>query len=340
MQCVTVISGYISMAVNALLRTPDTLTTRSTLLTWRFRKMKVDNFVFELTNPFSLKPLCAYIVLSGDTSVFQGIDERMPNELTASAYDTDAVRHTPERKCSVWIGSSGLHDARNFAYRSVDSCPSPLLHLIVKALSGEERYQKAIKSYFFLSTLRETERTWRELSSLTPRQSELPWGWESLLGSLVCLWSSHRCGRVVSWDPKAVVFDHRCGRVAMLGLKRLDKRVPIPKPSKQTKGHRSQDPAAKCSPGACRLGFGRCAPFWFSGSRCWFGFGLLLGVWVFVLLVFGYFSIFCVRSTTLKTDPSFGGRRGHVRSRYTLVMRSLETSDTSTRVCFRCLRGF
>merc|ERR1711948_192163 len=57
------------------------------------------------------KDLYANVVLSGGTTMFQGIGERMTKELTALAPSTMKIKVVapPERKYSVWIGGSILH---------------------------------------------------------------------------------------------------------------------------------------------------------------------------------------------------------------------------------------
>merc|ERR1711972_190276 len=52
--------------------------------------------------------LCANVVLSGGTTMFAGIGERMTKELTALAPSTMKIKVVapPERKYSVWIGGS------------------------------------------------------------------------------------------------------------------------------------------------------------------------------------------------------------------------------------------
>jgi actin-related protein len=56
------------------------------------------------------KDLYANIVLSGGTTMFNGIGERMDKEITALAPPTMKVKVVapPERKFSVWIGGSIL----------------------------------------------------------------------------------------------------------------------------------------------------------------------------------------------------------------------------------------
>merc|ERR1719487_2716746 len=62
------------------------------------------------------KGLYANVVLSGGTTMFQGIAERMTKELTALAPSTMRIRVVapPERKYSVWIGGSILASLSTF----------------------------------------------------------------------------------------------------------------------------------------------------------------------------------------------------------------------------------
>merc|ERR1711939_1187599 len=62
------------------------------------------------------KDLYANVVLSGGTTMFQGIAERMTKELTALAPSTMRIRVVapPERKYSVWIGGSILASLSTF----------------------------------------------------------------------------------------------------------------------------------------------------------------------------------------------------------------------------------
>eukprot|EP00461_Guttulinopsis_vulgaris_P000003 UN00003 len=56
------------------------------------------------------KDLYGNTVMSGGTTMFDGIDTRMAKELTALAPPTMAIKVVapPERKYSVWIGGSIL----------------------------------------------------------------------------------------------------------------------------------------------------------------------------------------------------------------------------------------
>jgi len=62
------------------------------------------------------KDLYANVVLSGGTTMFQGIGERMTKELTALAPSTVKIKVVapPERKYSVWIGGSILSSLSTF----------------------------------------------------------------------------------------------------------------------------------------------------------------------------------------------------------------------------------
>merc|ERR1711907_602185 len=62
------------------------------------------------------KDLYSNIVLSGSTTMFQGIGERMTKELTALAPSTMKIKVVapPERKYSVWIGGSILSSLSTF----------------------------------------------------------------------------------------------------------------------------------------------------------------------------------------------------------------------------------
>jgi actin beta/gamma 1 len=62
------------------------------------------------------KDLYANVVLSGGTTMFQGIGERMTKEITALAPSTMKIKVVapPERKYSVWIGGSILSSLSTF----------------------------------------------------------------------------------------------------------------------------------------------------------------------------------------------------------------------------------
>jgi actin-related protein len=62
------------------------------------------------------KDLYANVVLSGGTTMFPGIAERMTKELTALAPATMKIKVVapPERKYSVWIGGSILSSLSTF----------------------------------------------------------------------------------------------------------------------------------------------------------------------------------------------------------------------------------
>ena len=62
------------------------------------------------------KDLYSNVVLSGGTTMFTGIGERMTKELTALAPSTMKIKVVapPERKYSVWIGGSILSSLSTF----------------------------------------------------------------------------------------------------------------------------------------------------------------------------------------------------------------------------------
>ena len=62
------------------------------------------------------KDLYGNVVLSGGTTMFNGIAERMQKELTALAPSTMKIKiiAPPERKYSVWIGGSILASLATF----------------------------------------------------------------------------------------------------------------------------------------------------------------------------------------------------------------------------------
>merc|ERR1712139_317412 len=62
------------------------------------------------------KDLYANIVLSGGTTMFEGIAARMEKEITALAPSTMKIKviAPPERKYSVWIGGSILSSLSTF----------------------------------------------------------------------------------------------------------------------------------------------------------------------------------------------------------------------------------
>merc|ERR1719433_1968870 len=62
------------------------------------------------------KDLFLNVVLSGGTTMFMGIGERMTKELTALAPSTVKIKvfAPPERKYSVWIGGSILSSLSSF----------------------------------------------------------------------------------------------------------------------------------------------------------------------------------------------------------------------------------
>merc|ERR1712054_679034 len=80
------------------------------------------------------KGLYTNVVLSGGTTMFAGIGERMSKELTALAPSTMKVRVVlpPERKYSVWIGGSILSSLSTFQQmwitKEYDECGPSIVH--------------------------------------------------------------------------------------------------------------------------------------------------------------------------------------------------------------------
>merc|ERR1719414_1151906 len=81
------------------------------------------------------KDLYANIVLSGGTTMFQGIGERMQKEITALAPSTIKIKiiAPPERKYPVWIGGSILASLSTFQQmwitkQEYDECGPSIVH--------------------------------------------------------------------------------------------------------------------------------------------------------------------------------------------------------------------
>merc|ERR1712045_395164 len=81
------------------------------------------------------KDLYQNVVLSGGTTMFQGIGERMTKELTALAPSTMKIKVVapPERKYSVWIGGSILSSLSTFQQKWIskqeyDECGPAIVH--------------------------------------------------------------------------------------------------------------------------------------------------------------------------------------------------------------------
>merc|ERR1712070_1036289 len=72
--------------------------------------------IHDTTFQYIRKDLYANVVLSGGTTMFQGVGERMTKELTALAPSTMKIKVVapPERKYSVWIGGSILSSLSTF----------------------------------------------------------------------------------------------------------------------------------------------------------------------------------------------------------------------------------
>merc|ERR1719402_674190 len=60
------------------------------------------------------KDLYANIVMSGGTTMYPGIADRMQKEITGLAPSTIKIIAPPERKYSVWIGGSILSSLSTF----------------------------------------------------------------------------------------------------------------------------------------------------------------------------------------------------------------------------------
>jgi len=81
------------------------------------------------------RDLYANVVLSGGTTMFQGIGERMTKELTALAPSTMKIKVVapPERRYSVWIGGSILSSLSTFQQmwiykQEYDECGPTIVH--------------------------------------------------------------------------------------------------------------------------------------------------------------------------------------------------------------------
>merc|ERR1712180_533877 len=81
------------------------------------------------------KDLYANTVLSGGTTMFPGIADRMQKEISALAPPTMKIKSIapPERKCSVWIGGSILASLSSFdscwvTKAEYDECGTAIIH--------------------------------------------------------------------------------------------------------------------------------------------------------------------------------------------------------------------
>jgi actin-related protein len=81
------------------------------------------------------RDLYANVVLSGGTTMFPGIGERMTRELSALAPSTMKIKVVcpPERKYSVWIGGSILSSLSTFqpmwiSKSEYDECGPTIVH--------------------------------------------------------------------------------------------------------------------------------------------------------------------------------------------------------------------
>ncbi|KAG8222289.1 hypothetical protein J437_LFUL001831 [Ladona fulva] len=77
---------------------------------------KMTQIMFETFNAPAMKDLYANTVLSGGTTMYPGIADRMQKEITALAPSTMKIKiiAPPERKYSVWIGGSILASLSTF----------------------------------------------------------------------------------------------------------------------------------------------------------------------------------------------------------------------------------
>ena len=89
--------------------------------------MKADHDIFER--------MYASIVLSGGSTMFPGMADRMQKEIAALAAPTMQVKVTapPDRKCSVWIGGSVLASLPTFqplwiAKAEYEECGPAIVH--------------------------------------------------------------------------------------------------------------------------------------------------------------------------------------------------------------------
>lgn len=81
------------------------------------------------------KDLYANIVMSGGTTMYEGIADRLSKEVTALAPATMKIKVTapPERRFSVWIGGSILSSLSTFATMWItkaeyDESGAPIVH--------------------------------------------------------------------------------------------------------------------------------------------------------------------------------------------------------------------
>ena len=98
----------------------------------------VDEYLFDtiMTCDIDLrKDLFANIVMSGGTTMYQGLSERLQKELTRLTPPSTQVRviAPPERKYSVWIGGSILTSLNTFQERWItradyDECGPEIVH--------------------------------------------------------------------------------------------------------------------------------------------------------------------------------------------------------------------
>jgi len=87
----------------------------NTVLAYKSFRISTSHFMIELY-VVSWRDLYGNVVLSGGTTMFPGIADRMQKELTALAPSTMKIKiiAPPERKYSVWIGGSILASLSTF----------------------------------------------------------------------------------------------------------------------------------------------------------------------------------------------------------------------------------
>ena len=102
----------------------------------------------------SLQDLYANTVLSGGTTMYPGIADRMQKEITSLAPSTMKIKiiAPPERKYSVWIGGSILASLSTFqemwiSKQEYDECGPGIVH--IKHLDMDQRKDKITCCRYF-----------------------------------------------------------------------------------------------------------------------------------------------------------------------------------------------
>ncbi|KAI3926638.1 hypothetical protein MKW98_014285 [Papaver atlanticum] len=80
--------------------------------------------IHEITYNSIMKEPYGNIILSGGTTMFTGIADRMSKEITALAPNSMKIKVVapPERRCSVWIGGSVLASLSTFQQMCISKC--------------------------------------------------------------------------------------------------------------------------------------------------------------------------------------------------------------------------